>query len=372
MVKRGVLIAMLAACGPSAKTHVRSGGRMTAAHLDPVKPAAMREFEAAMRAMRLGGPEAMDTAKSRLKGALQIDATIWEAWHDLGVIAYNDGADDEAVDDFTKALAINKGHMPSLLARAEANRRAGHKKEARADYESVLKNADEDDPSRRDAATRLAALLRDDGAYDDAVDMLRDTVRTAGVNARIFTELGQIYIAQKRYELAQLVLAKAVELDPKDPAVYNALALLALRQGKAQDAFDRFDHAADLDANYLDARFNKASVLLDAGDYARAKIELSAIVEKHADDYAALVALGVAERGLKDFPGAKSTWENVIKDAPRHSTVRADAMWNLVILKADFMSDPAGAKADLASYLQDAPAGHAKQQAAAEKQKELK
>jgi hypothetical protein len=41
----------------------------------------------------------------------------------------------------------------------------------------------------------------------------------SGVNARIYTELGQIYIAQKRHELAQLVHAKAHEIDAKDPTV---------------------------------------------------------------------------------------------------------------------------------------------------------
>ena len=32
----------------------------------------------------------------------------------------------------------------------------------------------------------------------------------------------------------------------------------------------------------------------------------------------------------------------MIKDAPRRSTPRADAMWNLAILKLDFMEDLAG------------------------------
>ena len=54
------------------------------------------------------------------------------------------------------------------------------------------------------------------------------------------------------------------------------------------------------------------------------------------------------------------------------STVRADALFDLVILKADFMSDPPGAKATLEQYLQDAPSSHDKHKAAEEKQKELK
>jgi tetratricopeptide (TPR) repeat protein len=147
--------------------------------------------------------------------------------------------------------------------------------------------------------------------------------------------------------------------------------VLALRQGKAQEAFERFDHAASLDPSYIDARFNKASVLLDAGDYARARTELTAIVERRSDDYAAHVALGVACRGLKDFSEARRVWERVIKDAPRRSAVRADAMFDVAILATDYTNDAVAAKAALERYLQEAPVDHARRQAAEEKRKEL-
>jgi tetratricopeptide (TPR) repeat protein len=366
-----LLAISLAACGASGTRKVKGQGR-TAQVREPVKPAAQKEFDAAMRAVRLKGPEAAETARARLRAALKIDSSIWEAWHDLGVIAWNEGDDDEAVEDFTKALAGNREHMPSLLARAEANRRAGRKKDAKSDYKAALDQMGEDDPNRQDAAPRLASLLRDSGDYEDAVEILRETVRVTGPTAKIYTELGQIYIAQKRLELAQLVLAKALELDAKDPAVYNSLALLAQKQGKSQEAFERFDQAASLDPNYIDARFNKASVLMDAGDYARAKAELAAIVEKRPDDYAAIVSLGVAHRGLKEHPEAKKLWERVIKEAPRRSTNRADALWNLALLKIDFMEDPAGGKAELERYLQEAPTSHSKRQDVENKCKEVK
>ena len=364
------VLLVLAGCGAGSAARIGPKGR-TVTRLDPVNPKAAKEFESAMRALRLGGPESRDTAKARLKAALDTDHNLWEAWHDLGVIAYEEAEDDAAIGHFTKALAIAKQHPPTLLARAEAHRRAGHHKEARDDYEAALRATDEDDPNRRDSAARLASLLRDVGEFDDAVAVLRDTVRRSGVNAKIYTELGLIYTLQKRLELADLVLAKAIEADPKDPAIYNALALLALRQGKAQDAFERFDRAASLDANYLDARFNKASVLLDAGDYARAKPELSAIVERRSEDYAAQVSLGVAHRGLKEYREAKRVWETVIKAAPKHGSARADAMFDLAILKLDVLEDLVGGKADLERYLQESPPGHGKRAAAGEKRKEL-
>lgn len=373
MKKLLFLIALTACGGPSIKERTTPEGRKVT-HLSPVNPKAQKEFDAAMRAMRLGGPEAMETAKARLKAALDIDPKMWEAWYDIGVISWKDGDDDGAINAFSRALDVNKGHIPTVLARAEAHRRAGHKKDARVDYESALRNTEEEDPNRRDAAARLASLLRDSGDYDDAVAVLRDTVRLSGANAKIYTELGLIYIQQKRYDLASLVLAKAVEFDTgekKDPAIYNALALLSLRQGRAQEAFERFDHAASLDANYIDARFNKAAVLLDAGDYARAKPELTAIVEKRPDDFAAWVALGVANRGLGQHKEAAKIWDRVIKEAPRRSTPRLDAMFNLGLLKADFLNDTAGAKVDLDQYLQESAGSHSKQKQAEEKRKEL-
>jgi len=365
-----LIAALLGACGGSSVSRIGPGKAKTV-KLDPVNPKAAKEFEAAMRAIRLGGPESNETAKARLKSALEFDSKLWEAWHDLGAIAYRDGEDEVAIEAFSKALAINPNHTSTLLGRAEANRRAGKKKDARTDYETALRSTEEDDPNRRDAAARLASLLRDFGDFDDAVAVLRDTVRLSGINAKIYTELGLIYIQQKRPELAQLVLAKALELDAKDPAIYNAFALLAMKQGKAQEAFQRFEQAVAIDENYIDARFNKASVLLDAGDYARAKAELSAVVEKRPDDYSAQVSLGVAHRGLKELAEAKRTWDKVIKDAGKKSTARADALFNVAILKLDYQNDAAGGKADLERYLQEAPSGHAKRAAAEEKRKEL-
>jgi tetratricopeptide (TPR) repeat protein len=368
-----VFVALVAACGGgSGSRQVVGAGVRTKEKRDPIKPAARKSFDAALRALRLGGPEADETARARLKETVKADPTIWEAWYDLGVIAWREGDDDEAIDDYGKALAIDRNHTSVVLARAEAYRRAGKKKDARADYEAALKAMDEDDPNRRDTSARLASLLRDAGDFDEAVEILRNAIRTSGTNAKIYAELGQIYVAQKRLELAQLVLAKALELDAKDPAVYNALAILALRNGKQQEAFERFDQAASLDSSFIDARFNKAAVLLDAGDYARAKVELNTIVEKRPDDYAAQVALGVAHRGLKEFPEAKKAFERVIKEAPRRSTARADALWNVAILKLDFMEDASGGKADLERYMQDAPTGHAKRQDAENKCKEVK
>jgi tetratricopeptide (TPR) repeat protein len=368
-----VLAVLLCACsgGAGGKRSVNGGKGGKAVDLDPVKPAAMKEFDAALRAMRLGGPEATETARERFQEATRLDPSLWEAWYDLGLLDLDDGDDAGAIAAFTSALKVDPSHTPSRIGRAEANARAGKTDDARDDFKQSLSELADDDPRRADISARLAALLRDAKKYDDAIDVLRDTLRLQGSSSRIYTELGLIYLAEKRADLAELVLARALELDSKDPSAHNALALLFQLQGKAQEAFDQFDLATSLDPDYLEARFNKGSVLLDAGDYARAKQELAIVVEKEPEDWEAQVAYGLAQRGLKDFKGAKSTWDKVIKNAPRRSWPRMDALYDLVILKAFFTEDIEGAKADLERYLQDAPTSHPKRQEAEQKRKEL-
>ena len=367
------LVAPLAACGSS--TTRSTGGTKTAPKLPPVKPDALAQFDAGLRALSLAGdnpsPDALEKAKERFARAVEIDPKVWEAWHNLGAIHYLEGDDDKAIEEFGRALAINPAHVASMLARAEAHRRADDAKQARDDYRLALDSLDDENPRRRVAATRLASLLRDSGQFEDGLDVLRETMRTVGADANVYVELGLIYLAQQRFDLCALVLGKAVELNKSNPAIYNALALLSLERGNAQEAFNRFDDATSLDPTYIDARFNKASVLLGAGDFARAHAELQKVTEQAPNDLEAMVALGVALRGLKQFDKAEAAWEKVVKSAPRRSRVRGDALYNLAILKSDFGGEPIDAKAALDRFLQNASKSHPKRAEAEEKKKEL-
>lgn len=351
-------------------------GKKKVVKLPPVKPEAMRAFEAGMRALRLARKrptaDAYAKAKERLTEAVELDGKLWEAWHNLGVVHYRTGDDEPAVEAFTNSLKINAGHLPTRMARAEANRRRGKYKAARKDYEKIIAQADEsEDALKQNATARLASLLRESRKYKDALKVIRDTLRTSGANAKVYVELGMLYIAQGRDDLADLVLAKAIEINAKEPSIYNAQALLALSRGKSQEAFDRFDYATSLAPNYVDARFNKAKVLIDVGDYARAQKELAKVVELSPDDLDALLALGVAHRGKGEFKKAKVVWDRVVEAAPFRSDIRADALYNLGILQFNFLENEKAAAEAFDLYLKQAPIDHPKRKDAEEKKKEL-
>lgn len=359
-------LALAIGCGGNSKRRVGAKGA-TKVVLPPVKPEALREFDAGMRALRLGGPAAYEKARDRLERAVELDGKLWEAWHNLGVIAADYGDDSKAISAFSKAVEHNPGSRDSLLGRAEAHRREGDTGKAKDDYQRLL----DDDPEDRVTAARLASLLRQSKQYEEALDTIREALRNAGASAGLYVELALVYLAQGRPELADLVLRKAADLDAEQPAIYNAMALLALEKGQDQRAFELFDRATSLDPEYMDARFNKASVLLDAGDFARAKAELETVVENDENDYAARVSLGVAQRGLKQLDEARSTWERVVKSAPRRAPAHGDALYNLAILEMDHLQNDKAAIEALDRYLQKSRRGHSKRSEAEQRKKEL-
>lgn len=365
----------VAGIGCGGGTRTVNSGKIAKPKLPPVNPEALRDFDSAMRAIRLGGPDATDKALTRLESAVRTDAKLWEAWHNLGALHARNGNARKAVSAFNKAIAINPAHVASRIGRADSHRTLGNVSKARKDYKTVLSAlAEEDDDAARKSyratGSRLASLLRSAKRYEDAIDVIREIFRVAGSDAKVYVELGLIYLSQKRLALASLVLNKAASADVKEPSIYNAQALIALEKGDAQKAFDLFDRATSMDPRYVDARFNKASVLLDAGDYQRALEDLLVITNAAPDNMPALLALGIAYRGIKDFPHAKETWDRVVKRTASGSRISADALFNLAIL-AGFQSDDKATIRALDRYLQASPANHPKRKEAGQRKKEL-
>tara|TARA_R110002096_G_scaffold44526_8_gene120257 strand:+ start:68046 stop:69203 length:1158 start_codon:yes stop_codon:yes gene_type:complete len=356
----------LAACGGSQSRSVGKAAK-EAPKLPPVNPRALRQFDSALRALKLGGPNAQAKAMKRFESALELDDKLWEAWHNLGAILLAEGEVDRAADAFGKALSINPTHRPAMAGQAEAYRLSGNNKKAAKAYRKLI----ELEPSSVDSYARAASLLRASGDYEDGLDLLREGLRVGGASSPIMVELGLIYLAQGRDELAKLVLGKAVAINDKDPAIYNALALVAMGAGDDQLAFFYFDKAAELDPNYIDTRFNKATVLLDAGDYQGAKLELEAITAIVPADQNVRVALGIAQRGIGEHDAARKTWDAVAKDSATRRGVRSDALFNLAILEMNFVMDDDKAIAALDRYLQDSSSKHSKHKEAVELRKEL-
>jgi tetratricopeptide (TPR) repeat protein len=363
-MKRLALVILLAGCGARA-VHPVAPGQAPPAPLPQVKPNARVAFDEGVRLLGLGGD--LTEARGRFQAAVKADRKLFEGWHDLGVVEARLGRFDEAAEAFRRALELQPGSRPTLVALGETYGRAGRWADAAALYGEALATAADD----QDLRLRHVQALREAGRGNDALDEVRALLARDSKNAAAFNSLGLIYYRQEKLPLAESAFRRAIELDPKakgTAAFWNNLGLVALGKGRDQEAFAAFGEAATLDPGYREAHVNQGLVYLDCGDYARAEKELRRALDLDGDDPDALVAMGVALRGLKRFDEARTAYEKALSLRPEHPF----ALYDLGVLYMDFQQDRSKARETLTRYRKLAAPNDPRRADAAARLRELK
>lgn len=425
------LLCMLLGCGHSAPSSsaatganeaapekATSPGRRELARAQAARPTELKLFSEGVRLLHLG-PDHYPGAVQKFEAALRSDPHLFEAHHNLGLIALHSGNHDRAIAELQAAFAGAMAHSQnlaaaqavvaaaakkagattagapapggvpapgspgqagqsgagepvgispqatsSLRALVEAYRRAGRFAEAR----SLLLKQLERSPD--DASLRLeyARLLRDANYGSEALEEVRKVLRKDARNAEAYNALGLVYYKLNKLDLAEIALRKAAELAPQRAFVWNNLGLVAFGRNQMEEAFALFDKASRLEPKDVQAHLNKTVVYLDAGDYTRAQSEAQKTLSIAPEQADALVALGVACRGLGKHILAQRAYVRALELIPGHPA----ALYNLGILFMDHKRDPAQAKAYLKRFLASAPSQDPKRSDAQMRLKELK
>lgn len=351
----------VAACGGAPRSGESTTPEATTTN-DAIDPEALAAFQAGVRELARDGQEARRRARERFEEALRLEPRLWEARYNLAYlerVAGNLVAAAEGLEA-ARAMAPNSGEV--LVALAEVRAALGQAGEASSLLRAYVREHP-DDPSARVA---LATLLRAAGDLDGALEQAREALVRDPRNARALAEVGRVYRARDRLDVAELVFRKALDLG-ETAELRNDLGLLELQRGDTQAAFEAFERAIALDASFSEARENQGSVLLRAGDYAGAAAQYRAVIERDPDALDARVALGICLRGLGQYPAAEREYQAVLERAPSHPA----ALFNLAILRAEFLDRRADAVELFRRFLEVAPSGLAERSVAERYLREL-
>jgi len=348
------LLLLLAACG-------HGGSAQHAVELPPADPAAVRAFMAGARLMSRGGARQLRGARARFERALSIDPNLWEAHYNLGVLDRRVGELARATSHFEAARRIQPAAVEPIRALAESHAAAGDVSEAI----SLLRDLVRAHPEDFEARVSLAALQRHEENYGSALEQAREVLIRDPGHRRALLEVGRVYLARGRLDVAELVFQKAFalteEADATDRAeIRNEQGLVDLTRGDTQAAFQRFDEALALDASFGPAHTNEASVLLAAGDYDGAVAHYQALLEHDPGDADARVGLAICLRGQGHPRQALREYNRVLADHPGH----ADALFDLGVLEAEFLDRRPRARERFVRFLEVAPRDHERREAA--------
>ena len=252
----------------------------------------------------------------------------------LGYAAYDAGIAYERVGDLTraryaylKALASEPDFEPASLNLTRLRLRTGKSEEAESDLRARIAAH----PDRVGLRNQLVEVLLATGRPEGAEQESRRVLKMDEQNVPALVNLATAYYANKRYELARMVLDNARQIDPKDPAVWNRLGFVLIALGNRPEALQAFEKAAAPRADYPEAHVNYGVMLVDAEDYRGAVKELEVAVRYAPTNAVARLNLGNAYRGAKEFDEAQREYERALTLDPH----LADAWFDLAVLYLD-------------------------------------
>jgi len=233
--------------------------------LDPIGASA--QFEQAQGLHRAGQ---LGLAESHYARAVKLDPGLDEAWHLLGVIAFQQGQHAKAIRQFHKALALRPRHAQAHNNLALALKAKGDRTAARAAFAQALAVR----PEYVEAALNLGLLE---------------------------AEAGELAAAEATFRLALAWQPERVEL-------LTNLGNLLRRAGRSDPAVALLKRAHDI-AGDADSAGNLALALLDQGDYPAAREIAARALALAPQERLWLEALGAAERLAGDVDAALLTLE---------------------------------------------------------------
>ncbi len=214
-----------------------------------------------------------------------------------------------AEDAFRRSLQLDPGVPAVHAALAEVLTRLNRYAEAA----SHLRRALTLDPQQEQALALQMELLVAEGLVPEAIGRFV-TATANGASARIITSFGDLLARLGLREEAAARYREALRCGGT-PEAHANLALLAVDEGRLDEALAGFDRALKLDPASSEVRINRANVLVELGRLDEALTEFTALTDDR--DVA-----GPAWWGLAAIGDARGDCEVAL--AARHRAVQTD------------------------------------------------
>ena len=315
------------------------------------------EEAASLYASAPRGQRDLDRVASLLEDALRDDASLTEAWFNIGVVRAESGDAASARAAYAEALALDPEY-----ARAHAN--LGYLQMIEGDLEGALGTFEscvelrETEPGCNINLSLLyqMGVRSTDVASDEvsaaAIERLRFALGGDARNASAYANMAQVYFEAGRLELARLVCENAILLGIDQAVLHNRLGIIALALDEVNVAYQEFQRAVQLDPSLIEAHMNIGAMALSFRDYEAALRAFQIVLADRPEDIEVRLSYGVALRGMDDLEGASRVYGEVLDASPGH----LGALYNSGVLQQEGRGDYAGACGFYREFLAQASA----------------
>ena len=222
-------------------------------------------------------------------GVWDNDLTLWNdvisqnpnaalAYYNRGVFLMNENKNEEALEDYSKAIELNPIFTEAYKNRGFLFASGGKLDKALADYNKVI----EMNPN----------------------------------SAEAYNNRGSVLLNKKRDEEALADFNKAIELNPGDAESYYNIGLLYMNETKNSEAIKFFNKAIGMKPGYSDAYNNRGIVFVSEKRNSEAIGDFSKVIELRSDFTDAYINRGIVFYNEKRVSDAIKDFDKAIEIKP--------------------------------------------------------
>ncbi|MFM9967788.1 MAG: tetratricopeptide repeat protein [Burkholderiales bacterium] len=208
----------------------------------------------------------LEEAEGVLAGISVDDSSYPSALSFLGVIAYQRGNCQFAIELMDRVIAAKPGDLMAWVTRGEAYRTLGDLSNAEASFRQALRL----EPGRYDAMVNLSLALWTAGRYDESADLFTELLARDPFMFLANFYLGQYAFDNEEPALARSHALRALEANPKDARARVLLGNIFRAEGKTPQALEQFEQALQSETQKLNQGFLAAKAAFELGHEARA------------------------------------------------------------------------------------------------------
>lgn len=276
----------------------------------------------------LNAGDAQEGARWAIK-ALEKDETSGVAWYVLAFARERSGDFSSSIKSYEKALELLPDHAQIANDLGRLAMRMGMREQAEKLYVHFIQR----NPDNPEGYNNLVCAMREQGRYDEAIDVLKATIEKFPSVALLWNSLGTVMTELGDMQKALLFYDEALKLQPDFPkARYNRSATL-LAMGDAEGALAECEAAltgavAEDDQQMM--RLARSTMLIELGRVGEGWDEYEVRLNRQYDDstvfaierpawkpgdeLAGKSLLVVAEQGLGDEVLFANVLEDVVRD----------------------------------------------------------
>ena len=231
--------------------------------------------------------------------------------------------DDEAAKDLGKALSLDPNYPQALYNRAAMHARAGKEDLAMQELDAILARPETE---TADARIARATLLLKRQQFDKAIQDYSRALKMQSGNANVYASLAGAKAAVGDWQGALEAFGQVVALNPGSIEARTNRALVLLQLGKKQEALADADAAVAIDPNLARPHLVRAQIYITLNRVDDAIAEYDRILEKNPNEAMAHLNRGEVAMAMGRLQAARTDIDAACKLGLKPACAKLAAM----------------------------------------------